>query len=61
MGFGVRGDAEYLRTAREAKIRCKLKNERKGSNDDLRGKRSGLGVRRPGFQLSSCKLHDFRV
>lgn len=36
MGFGVRGDDEYLRTAREAKIRCKLKNERKGSNYDLR-------------------------
>ena len=36
MGFGVRGDAEYLGTAGEAKIRRKLKNERKGSNYDLR-------------------------
>lgn len=39
--------------AREAKTRWKLRNERKGSNSDLNGKTAGLGVRRPGFWVST--------
>lgn len=41
MGLGLR-DVEYLRIVREAKFRWKLAKERKWSNCDLNGKRTGL-------------------
>lgn len=45
----------------EVKKKKKKKNERKGSSYGLSGKRAGLGLRRPEFQLSVYPLYELMM
>lgn len=66
---GVRGERRCLTSQDKqerqrldgSKKKKKKKNERKGSSYGLSGKRAGLGLRRPEFQLSVYPLYELMM